>query len=246
MRYLFLALFSVGLAHAETIVEAYPPPPGSQERQPNAYGAWLQNRQLLDESAPILTHDGREVHHNGRPVDLDMVRGDLQQCADSAIRLRAEWLRETKAPLDQLSFYATSGDPLPWSRFLAGERPYVVNNRIHWRAGHSQNPSFETWLSAVFTWAGTRSLAAYETQPTEHPEPGDMLVEPGSPGHAVVILNVATRGEQTFLLLGEGFMPAQQFHVEHGPEHGWWEWTANGLRLPAFVMSKESLRRWKP
>lgn len=245
MRFLFLFLFSTAPAWAENILEAYPPPAGSTLSEPDRYGAWLQQLQLLDEHAPILTHDGREVHHNGRPIDLDMVRGDLQQCADSAIRLRAEWLRETKAPVDQLMFYATSGDPLPWSRFLQGERPYVEDNRIKWRSGESRNPSWNSWLRAVFTWAGTRSLAAYETRPVESPQPGDMLVEPGSPGHAVVILNVATRGESTFLLLGEGYMPAQQFHVEHGPHNGWWEWRSAGLRLPAFYMPESSLRRWK-
>lgn len=244
MRSLILLLLSSVPAWAESVLEAYPPPTGSSTTAPNAYGAWLQQLELLEESAPILTHDGREVYHNGRPIQLDMVRGDLQQCADSAIRLRAEWLRATHASVEELMFHATSGDPLPWSRFLEGERPYVENNRIQWRSGASKNPSWNAWLRAVFTWAGTRSLAAYETQPVETPTPGDMLVEPGSPGHAVVILNVATRGEQTFLLIGEGYMPAQQFHVEHGPHNGWWEWTSAGLRLPAFYMPRDSLRRW--
>ena len=245
MTVLSIILLNLGLAQAETVQEAYPPPSGSQTLRADAFGSWLQELEMLPQGSPILAYDGREIHHRGRPIDLGLVRGDLQQCADSAIRLRAEWLKATNAPVSTLSFYATSGDPLPWQRFLDGERPYATNNRIHWRQ-ESNPPGWEEWLRAVFTWAGTRSLAAYETIPVTEPRAGDLLVEPGSPGHAVVILNVATRGDQLFFLLGEGYMPAQQFHVEHGPHEGWWEWKETGLRLPAFHMGPDSLRRWKP
>ena len=38
------------------------------------------------------------------------------------------------------------------------------------------------------------------------------------------LMDVA-RGEELLVLLGEGYMPAQEFHVELGPEDGWWNYT---------------------
>jgi len=231
-------------AWAESITEAYPLPEGSTRKPSDTYGEWLRALPLKPKTEAIRTYDGRIVHHNGRPVDMPLVRGDLQQCADSAIRLRATWLRESGASEKALNFRATSGDPLPWTKFSSGWRPYVRNNRIAWKATDASKQTWDKWLRAVFNWAGTRSLVAYETHPVKDPRSGDMLVEGGSPGHAVVILDVAQKGSRTWFLLGEGFMPAQDFHIEHGPYGGWWEWTSKGIHLPHWHMKANSLRRW--
>ncbi|MEC7948236.1 MAG: DUF4846 domain-containing protein [Myxococcota bacterium] len=238
-----LAMMSVaGLA--ASIGEAYPPPDGAIRIPDDAFGAWLQALPMRPIGTPIRTHDGRIVRHPGRPVSLPLVHGDLQQCADSAIRLRAEFARASDNA-DSLVFHATSGDPIPWSRYVAGERPLAIDNRIVWRSTDPAGQTWDGWLSAVFMWAGTRSLAAYETTAAETPRAGDMLVQAGSPGHAVVLLDVARRGSETFVLVGEGYMPAQDFHVEHGPQQGWWPWTDNGVDLGHWRMPRESLRRWK-
>lgn len=238
-----LALLSAA-AFAATIGEAYPPPAGATRVADDAFGAWLQALPLRPAGTPIRTHDGARVRHDGRPVSLPLVRGDLQQCADSAIRLRAEFAR-ARGAADDLSFKATSGDPIPWARYRDGETPYATGNKVQWKRTDPATQSWEGWLSKVFTWAGTRSLAAYETVRVDTPRAGDMLIVGGSPGHAVVLLDVATRGDQTLLLIGEGFMPAQDFHVEHGPEQGWWLWSDEGVDLGHWEMPGDSLRRWR-
>ena len=177
------------------------------------------------------------VRHRARVVDMPLVPGDLQQCADSAIRLRAEWLRETGGAL---SFHATSGDPMPYARFQAGERPIDRGGRVAWVQGG--DGSFEGWLAAVFMYAGTRSLGL-DTVAADSPRAGDLVVVPGGPGHAVVLLDVARGGEALLVLVGEGYMPAQDFHVELGPVEGWWPWEG-GVRLPHWEMPAEGLRRW--
>jgi hypothetical protein len=94
-------------------------------------------------------------------------------------------------------------------------------------------------------WAGTRSLVAYDTVAAEGaPSPGDLLVEGGSPGHAVVLLDVARTADATYVLVGEGFMPAQDFHVELGPHGGWWRWD-DGVELPHWTLEGSGLRRWR-
>ena len=154
------------------------------------------------------------------------------------IRGKLEWERETGR---EVLFHATSGDPMPWSRWAAGERPYEAEGRLQWRPGSSR--TWDGYLAAVFTWAGTRSLV-HDTDSASTPRAGDLLVAPGSPGHAVTLLDVARRGEETFVLVAEGYMPAQQAHVEIGPEAGWWRWD-DGIALPHWDLPASGLRRWK-
>ena len=179
-------------------------------------------------------------------IRLPMVEGDLQQCADTAIRLRAEWQRAAGLPV---AFHATSGDLLPWSRWQAGERPVLEGRGLGWRSGGVQGGGEESWeryLASVFTWAGTASLVAYDSVPALEPRPGDLLVQGGFPGHAVLLLDVAREADgTTWLLVGEGFMPAQDAHVQHGPNQGWWRWDPEeGLALPYWPMPADALRRW--
>lgn len=227
----------VAIAQAETVSEAFPPPEGFTRVPPEAFGAWLQARPLRAADAPIRTHDGRVVSHRARALELPLVPGDLQQCADTAIRLRAEWLRETGG---EITFHATSGDPMPWARWQAGERPVERDGRLAWVPGTSGG--WEAYLAKVFTWAGTRSLA-FDTSPADAPRPGDLLVAPGSPGHAVVLLDVARSGDRTVVLVAEGFMPAQDAHLELGPLDGWWPWE-DGVTLPHWTLPSSGLRRW--
>lgn len=222
----------------ETVRTAFPPPAGFVRVEGDAFAAWLGDRPLLPADTPVTTHDGRVVGHRARVVDLPMVRGDLQQCADSAIRLRAEWQRATDQPV---AFHATSGDLLPWARFRDGETPIAVGNAIAWKAGSTG--TWDDYLTRVFTWAGTDSLARLDTVAAADPRPGDLLVQGGFPGHAVVLLDVARRGDEVALLVGEGFMPAQTFHVELGPHDGWWSWDG-ALDLGHWAFNAEHLRRF--
>ena len=231
------------LAAAETVKGGFPPPPGFARVAADEFGQYLAGLPLGAPDAPVVTFDGRRVSHRARVIEIPLSRGDLQQCADSAIRLRAEWLKKQGKPI---SFHATSGDPIPWSRFKGGETPYARGNSLAWRKGSTGR--WEDYLRLVFTWAGSWSLQAYDTAAvTRAPRPGDLLVDGGFPGHVVVLLDVATRADgATRVLVGEGFMPAQTFHVELGPESGWFSWTPNGLDLGHWSFEPQHLRRFTP
>lgn len=228
-------------AAGATVSEAFPPPAGYlRESEVDAFGAHVRALPLLPPDAPVVAYDGRVIAgHRARVIDLPMVPGDLQQCADSILRVRAEWLKAQGLPV---TFHATSGDAMPWSRWQAGERPYEAGSKLAWKAG--KEGGWEAYLAKVFTWAGTRSLQ-YDTRPADAPLPGDLLVAPGSPGHAVLLLDVARKegtGER-IVLVGEGFMPAQSFHVELGPLQGWWPYD-DGVSLPHWELPGSGLRRF--
>jgi len=225
-------------AGVQRIADAFPPPRGAERLPRDAFGEWLANREVVDPSVPVRTFDGYEVGHNARVVALDMAPGDLQQCADSVIRLRAEWLKSTGG---EVSFHATSGDLLPWSRWQRGERPIESRGHIRWQRG--TKGGWDEYLEKVFTWAGTRSLV-FDTTPASEPQAGDLVLVPGSPGHVVILLDVAKRGDETLVLIGEGYMPAQNFHVEIGPERGWWVY-GKKLDLGHVELLTSGLCRWR-
>ena len=238
-RMIYACILWVCTAFATTIEEAFPIPDGFQRVEDSAFGKWVRQRVVEDPSVPIRTYDGRRVPHHGRVVRLPMVRGDRQQCADSLIRLRAEWeLSVDVSPV----FHATSGDPMGWTRYANGEIPYEKDGRIAWKPGEAG--TFEQYLSRVFIWAGTASLHAYDTKRVLSPRSGDVLVQPGYPGHAVLLLDVVVRGTDRLVLVGEGYMPAQNFHVEQGPVDGWWRWE-DGVSLDHWDLPAKTLRRFK-
>ena len=250
---MLILLLLTSLAQAETVREGFPPPQGAMLAPRTGFGSWLMERELLEPGSPVLTHSG---HHVGRPhappqvrvVAMPMVPGDLQQCADTIYRLRAEYLRENNS---EVVFHATNGQAIPWARWAAGERTQLHGNTLTWvRTRHAgEAAAWQSWLKELFEYAGTISLKAHDTVPVAdgQPRPGDVVVASGSPGHAVVLFDVAKTPDGRWLVLfGEGFMPAQQLHLHRGPEDGWWEWDPNkGLPIGWWPLPAEGLRRWK-
>jgi len=154
-------------------------------------------------------------------VPMDVGRSDLQQCADSVLRLYAEY-RWTRGDAEEIGLHFTSGDLSRWSDWRQGERFRVHGarvERVHGSAVSDDHASYRAWLQHTFLYAGTRSLSL-DASPVPAPTPvmgGDVFVSPGSPGHAVLVLDVAVSASgQRVGLLGQGFMPAQTFHVLRG------------------------------
>lgn len=238
-------LLFVSLAFAETVEEAFPVPPGTARVHADAFGEWLRQRPLLPPGTPVTTYDGSVVDMPAaRVVDLPLVPGDLQQCADSILRLRAAWMREAG---ESPAFHYTSGFLSRWSDWAAGTRPAVRGGTVIRRPGareadHSDT-NFEAWLEDLFTYAGTRSLPL-DTVADTHPDPGDIVDTPGSPGHAVLLLDVASDGVRSWVLVGQGFMPAMRFHVVAGPEAGWYPVDGDTLATSPIAVSWRGLRRW--
>jgi hypothetical protein len=221
---LFLPLLvEASPAHAGPLQERLPPPAGfTPVKVPaDSFGAWLRALPLLPAQSPVRSFDGKELNapHARAVVDLDVGPRDLQQCADTAIRLWAEY-QKSRGRADELVFHATSGDPLPFARYKNGERPRAPKNKVLWEkkakpASADDEKVWRGWLDAVFMWAGSVSLAKDTTAVTaEQIKPGDLYVLPGSPGHVLVVLDVAVHDDgRRALLIGQGFMPAQSFHV---------------------------------
>ena len=245
---------------AETVVDRFEAPPGFVRVavEPGSFGEWLRGVPLAPAGTPVLLHDGRakaDQSEVAAVIDIDVGDADLQQCADSIIRLRAEYLFSRSALAD-IAFDFTSGDRYRFRSYAEGITPAVAGNEVSWRQGRGNGGSHESlrrWLDIVFTYAGTMSLSR-ELTPVESLsdiEIGDALILPGSPGHAVLVVDMAvdalTGGKA--VLLAQGFMPAQSVHILANPlDHHlapWFYVGDGGLIAWRWVFPADSLRRFK-
>lgn len=217
-------------------------PPEGFARAPVArgsYAEWLRNLPMMPPGSPVLSYRGDEVQPGNAPhlagvVDLDVGREDLQQCADTILRLRAEYLWQRGAH-SAIRFRFTSGDVSAWDKWARGYRPVISGPRARFvkrRPPSQTRQTFREYLTNLFRFAGTLSLAKEGRAVGGRAVlPGDFISLGGSPGHAIVVLDVVRDGAgKQRVLLGQSYMPAQSFHVlrDEGTGSPWFEVTPTG------------------
>lgn len=190
------------------------------ELERGSFGQWLRSYPLLPGRGNVMLFNGdpkprQDVHF--AVLDLPLSTGDLQQCADAVIRMRAEYLFYTDKA-DAIHFNYTSGDQINYSDWVAGKRPVVNGNQVSWKqysATQIDRNSFESYIKNVFTYAGSHSLQQELKQVEDGKAlPGDVLIQGGFPGHAMLVMDVAMNEEgEQIILLAQSYMPAQQMHI---------------------------------
>jgi hypothetical protein len=210
-----------GAAVLEPLEARFSPPEGFVRVavSEGSFAAWLRGLPLVFDSTTVRSYDGSILSRPAAAVvSMDVGTRDLQQCADSAIRLHAEYLWHA-GRADEAAYHFTSGHRTAWKDWLAGERFRVSGSKVERLRGSARTNTHATyrgWLDQVFMFAGTRSLAKHSDSVATDAElqAGDFFVQGGSPGHAVMILDIAEDAAGTRLaLIGQGFMPAEDFHV---------------------------------
>ncbi len=206
-----------------TIATRFSPPSGFTRASlsDQSFEAFLRKLPLKPTGSKVIQYDGQfkyrqDVH--AAVIDIDVGQRDLQQCADAVMRLRAEYLWSQQA-FDDITFQFTNGFPAPYRRWRAGERIRVRGNDVSWGPQGKIDTTyqqFRKYLNMVFAYAGTLSLAKeLESRPIEEIQIGDVFIQGGSPGHAVIVVDLArsnTSGE-VMVLLAQSYMPAQDIHV---------------------------------
>lgn len=222
-----------------------------------SFGEYLRELPLKPHGSKVIYYNGdtkpREVHE--AVLDIDVGERDLQQCADSVIRLRAEYLYG-KGLYDLIHFNFTNGFKADYSTWMDGNRIKVSGNKAYWVEQGSASmdyDSFRKYLDIVFAYAGTLSLSKEMMSiPLEELQPGDVFMYGQTPGHCVIVLDMAednTAGEKCFIL-AQGYMPAQDMHILKNPanEDGNPWYTINfgeKLNTPEWEFSKEQLMRFE-
>jgi Domain of unknown function (4846) len=235
-----------------TIASRFAPPEGFV-RQPvdsPSFASYLRALSLKPVGTQVYLYDGRLKDNqdaHAAVIDIDTGKRDLQQCADACMRLWAEFLWAEKR-YDDIHFNLTNGFRTDYSKWRNGYRVMVKGNTTTWKKTKSPSNTYQTfreYLEFVYQYAGTLSL--FNELPTVNAGQlhiGDIIIKGGSPGHAVMVLDMvvhAKTGEQR-ILLGQSYMPAQDMHVLKNPANAdgsaWYVWP-QGERLvtPEWVFS---------
>ncbi len=234
------------------------PPEGYTRRATDGYGEYLRQLPLLPCHTPVRLYNGRlksrqDVH--AAVIDIQTGNKDLQQCADAVMRLRAEYLYQA-GMADNIHFNFTNGFRADYSKWAAGYRITVKGNEVRWEKSAepaTDYPCFRKYLDIVFTYAGTLSLSKeLQPVPIRDIQPGDVLIQGGSPGHAVIVADVAEneQGNKVFLL-AQSYMPAQQIHVlknfNNGEISPWYKLSESGdyVSTPEWDFSAKDLKRFE-
>jgi hypothetical protein len=236
--YAFLFLAFLGLSYdspdtafrkdGKSIMERIKPPKGYAwvTEEKGSFGAYLQTMRLKPAGAKILDFNKKPIKNQFEHIavlDIDVGTKNLQQCADAIIRLRAEYLWAQKR-FDEIKFNFTSGEAFSWRDFKNGVRPKVSNkNKVTFVKSAPKSDGYEAfkrYLEIIFIYAGTISLNEETNRVTDNGKikTGDMIISPGSPGHAAIIMGRAKNKQgHTVFLLAQGYTPAQSIHIITNP-----------------------------
>ena len=189
-----------------------------------SFAYFLRNLPLKPLGTPVITCYGNEASttYSAYAVVDAYAPGneDLQQCADAVIRLRAEWLYKNKR-YDEIAVHFTNGWLCEYKRWAEGERVAVNGNKTSWYKATTADYSYSTflqYLKMVFNYAGTLSLSIeLKPAPIRDIQIGDVFIRGGSPGHAIIVVDVARdttwhKGDKCFIV-AESYMPAQDIHI---------------------------------
>lgn len=174
-----------------------------------SYSDFLRNLPLK-KSGTIKSHSGKNISTDNYSyyytIDMPLLfKSDIEQCADWAMRLWAEYHKKN-GTLKKLYLFN-----------YAGQKKYYTASSL----------SYKRFLEKTFISTNSHSLKKGCSAVTGSTfEPGDMLIQndTGGIGHVTVIIDAGEnrRGERQYLA-GFSFMPAQEFHIEKGSgvRNGW-------------------------
>lgn len=190
-----------------------------------SFTEFLRKYSLKEDGSPILLYNGQEKPGEDHQAVfmLPIEAEDLQQCADSVMRVYAEYLYSS-GQQDKIAFHFTNGFLAKYSKWRDGGRIVVKGKNVSWVQSASYDDSykcFQRYLRMVFVYAGTLSMKTESQEISlSDLEVGDVFLKGGEPGHVVMVVDICENeeGKKAFLL-GQGHMPAQEFHVLKNPLH---------------------------
>ena len=242
-------------------IGAIPVPPGyhrlSTAHAP--FAAWLQQIPLKKDRTVYLYNGSPKRNQDAQFAVLDISVGhqDLQQCADAIMRLRSEFLFAVH-DFSRIDFYTEQGVRLNFLEWANGGRVrlngstlerYTLPGTDHYCESRA---CFDSYLTTVFTYCGTRSLEKQLTPISlTRLSPGDVFIKGGSPGHAMLVVDAAedAQGHRIYLL-AQSYMPAQDIHIVKNPgDPALTPWyradpTQTVLETPEWVFTTNQLRDW--
>ena len=220
-----------------------------------SFGYFLRNQKLKPYGEKALYYNGQAKRSEGiydSVIDVEIGDRDLHQCADAIMLIRAEYFYQKKED-DKINFNFVSGFNAQYSKWMQGYRINPNGKGSYYKKASPSNTykDFRSFMNIVFGYAGTLSMEKeMKPQSLENMKIGDVFIMGGSPGHAVIIVDMAEndKGEKIFML-AQSYMPAQQTQILINPADrnmGVW-YSLKGktvLETPEWRFPLEKLRKF--
>jgi len=225
----------------------------------NSYATFLRHLPLKPHGSEVMLYDGSyKPNYNvyDAVVDLKIGKRDLHQCADAIMRLRAEYLWNKKK-YEDIHFNFTNGFRVDYSKWMQGYRIAINGNKVSWVKRTSPSNTYKDfwkYMEIIFSYAGTLSLSKELIPVTkEDMKIGDVFIWGGSPGHAILVTDMAInpKTNEKLFLLSQSYMPAQEIQILKNPNDSklspWYSLTnlTNELNTPEWNFNVNELKRFK-
>ena len=245
-------------AQGSTVETRYSTPEGFNrvKVEEGSFGEFLRNQKLKPYGEKALYYNGREKPSKGiydSVIDVEIGDRDLHQCADAIMLLRGEYLYSI-GDYDKISFNFVSGFKAEYKKWMEGYRIKVDGDNVsYYKSSEPSNTyeDFRKFMDMVFAYSGTLSLEKeLEIVDVEDMEIGDVLIVGGSPGHAVIIVDMAVNDDnEKIFIIAQSYMPAQQTQILINPNDEkispWYSLKdSDKLRTPEWTFELDKLRRF--
>lgn len=236
-------------------------PPEDYQRIPasdQSFAHYLRQLPLKPSGELVHYFNGNTKNKNGvytAVIDLPIGKKDLHQCADAVMRLKADYHFQQKE-YDKIKFNFTNGFPVAYSEWRKGKRMIVEGNKTYWNNGQKPSTTYSdywNYLELIFTYAGTASLSKeMKSINLSEMEIGDVLIQGGHPGHAVIVVDMAQNKNtsEKIYLLAQSYMPAQELQILQNPNRAdlspWYKLNVdNQVVTPEWSFTFKDLKRFQ-
>ena len=210
--------------------------PVGYTRVEGSYAEFMRNLPLKKRGSKVQLYTGGDARFqflSTGVIDMPML-SNSEQCADMTMRLRAEYLF-SRGHYSEIRFRDVNGNTLQY----------------HGGASHK---ALEKFLKKAYDVCSTFSISRETTpRPISEVQPGDILVYPARKlegmGHALIVIDVARKGNKVAIMCAEGNTPACELHIVRNPNpiHNPWfffDGDENRLWISAFHFGKDELRHY--
>lgn len=215
-------------------IKEIPLPEGYERLQVHetSFGYFLRQQTLKSDKTVYLYNGQTKYNQTAQYAVLNISIGnkDLQQCADAVMRLRAEYLKQQHKPI---CFADNANKKYCWEQY--------------------KHRGWQAYLETVFGMCGTISLEKeLKAKDWKNLDVGDVLIKGGSPGHAVIVIDVARHkiSGKFIFLLAQSYIPAQDIHVLQNFNNKnlspWYRETSpEKVATPEWTFYATQLRSWR-
>ena len=225
---LFIPLESFG---QETIETKYNPPEGFERIYNDDYSKFLRQFPLKENNI-VKLFDGRNKYNNNiwdAVFDYDIGKGNLHQCADAVLYMRANFLYK-QGLTENLHYNFVSGFKAKYLDYITHYYKVEGNKVSLMSRNNTLKDSPETlrkWLRQIYSYANTWSIDKYDSYSINilDIKPGDFFIKSNPPpatGHAINVVDVVVNktNKKKMYMLSQSYMPAQETHILINPENG--------------------------